>query len=63
MKLLGILREANSQASQTLDEAGVTLREVRRIMAQEPENKAERRIRVVLALFDCRSYGQPVKDH
>jgi ATP-dependent Clp protease ATP-binding subunit ClpC len=34
--LLGILREEKSQAWRTLDEAGVTLREVRRIMAQRP---------------------------
>jgi ATP-dependent Clp protease ATP-binding subunit ClpC len=34
--LLGILREEKSQAWRTLDEAGVTLREVRRIMAQKP---------------------------
>jgi ATP-dependent Clp protease ATP-binding subunit ClpC len=34
--LLGILRDEKSQAWRTLDEAGVTLREVRRIMAQKP---------------------------
>ena len=34
--LLGLLRDENSQAWRILDEARVTLREVRRILAQEP---------------------------
>jgi ATP-dependent Clp protease ATP-binding subunit ClpC len=34
--LLALLRDENSQASRTLNEAGVTLREVRHVMAEEP---------------------------
>ena len=35
--LLGLLRNENSEAWRVLDEVGVTLREVRRILAQERE--------------------------
>ena len=36
--LLGLLRDEKSQAWRTLDEAGITLRDVRRIMAEEPDD-------------------------